>query len=154
MSKKNKSQKFKNNWSNQTGLGKKFGLSAIAVGKILIESGLKDSATKLATSKALSEGWAKSTPLKDGTPYFMWNTEKLNVLISKDHKPLNKVEYWVNEVKKMLEEANKLLYEGNDKLGYMLADTVYDDVPKDVLKEVRDKIEHSTIPKLKIFDPN
>jgi len=71
-----KEKKFNQIWSNQTNLGKKFGLSAIAVGKILVKEGLKDQKTKSATEKALNEGYAKSTPLKDGTPYFMWNIEK------------------------------------------------------------------------------
>ena len=66
-----KEKKFDQIWSNQTDLGKRFGLSAIAVGKLLVEEGLKDQKTKLATEKALNEGYAKSTPLKDGTPYFM-----------------------------------------------------------------------------------
>ena len=74
--KMSKEKKFNQIWSNQTDLGKRFGLSAIAVGKLLVEEGLKDQKTKLATEKALNEGYAKSTPLKDGTPYFMWNIEK------------------------------------------------------------------------------
>ena len=69
--KMSKEKKFDQIWSNQTDLGKRFGLSAIAVGKLLVEEGLKDQKTKSATKKAQNEGYAKSTPLKDGTPYFM-----------------------------------------------------------------------------------
>jgi hypothetical protein len=29
----------------------------------------------MATTKAIDEGYAKDTPLKDGTPYFMWDIE-------------------------------------------------------------------------------
>jgi len=83
-----KEKKFTQMWSNQTNLGKKFGLSAIAVGKLLVGEGLKDPTTKLATKKALEEGYAKSTPLKDGTPYFMWSINKIRPLIEKDHQPL------------------------------------------------------------------
>jgi basic membrane lipoprotein Med (substrate-binding protein (PBP1-ABC) superfamily) len=97
----------------------------------------------LATKKALDEGYAKSTPLKDGTPYFMWNIDKVRGLISKDHQPLSKVDYWVNEVQKMLKQAEKMCSEGNDKLGFMLADSVYDEVPKDIRQEVRAKVEQS-----------
>jgi hypothetical protein len=140
MSKKN-NKKFSQTWSNQTDLGKKFGISAIAVGKFLISVGLKDNETKLATKKALDNGYAKSTPLKDGTPYFMWNIDKVRSLISKDIQPLSKVDYWVNEVQKTLDEAEELLDEGNDKIGYMLADVAYEDVPKDIEQEVRAKVE-------------
>jgi hypothetical protein len=108
-----------------------------------MEADLKDSATKLATKKALDEGYAKSTPLKDGTPYFMWNIDKVRGLIAKDHQPLSKVDYWVNEVQKMLKQAEKMCNEGNDKLGFMLADSVYDEVPKDIRQEVRAKVEQS-----------
>jgi hypothetical protein len=47
-----KEKKFNQIWSNQTNLGKRFGLSAIAVGKILVKEGLKDQKTKSATEKA------------------------------------------------------------------------------------------------------
>jgi hypothetical protein len=88
---KNQKPKFNQIWSNQTNLGKKFGLSAIAVGKLLTEAGLKDPNTKQATEKAIEEGYAKATPLKDGTPYFMWNNEKVKHIIEKDNASLNKV---------------------------------------------------------------
>lgn len=136
-----KEKKFAQMWSNQTNLGKKFGLSAIAIGKLLVEEGLKDSKTKLATEKAINEGYAKSTPLKDGTPYFMWNIEKVRPLIEKDHKPLNKVEYWVNEVREVVKEAEKLAAEGQDKIAYMMYDSAYDDVPQNIREEVRAIIE-------------
>jgi hypothetical protein len=139
MSKRNK--KFKFVWSNQTDMGKKFGISAIAVGKLLIEEGLKDETTKLATQKALDEGWAKSTPLKDGTPYFMWNINKVRNIISKKHEPLSKLDYWINEVQKNLKQAEKVCNDGNDKWGFLLADCAYDEVPKEIKDEVESKVK-------------
>ena len=136
---KNK-KKFNQIWSSQTDLGKKFGLSAIAVGKLLIEAGLKDQVTKLATEKALKEGYAKSTPLKDGTPYFMWSIDKVRPLISKDHEPLSKIDYWVREVLEIYKEAQKAGDEGN-KFAYLMLEGMYDDVPKDIREEVRAKVE-------------
>ena len=126
---KNK-KKFNQIWSSQTDLGKKFGLSAIAVGKLLIEAGLKDAVTKSATEKAL----------KDGTPYFMWNIEKIRPLIAKDHQPLSTIEYWVREVLDIYKEAQKSDDEGN-KFAYLMLDGMYDDVPKDIREEVRAKVE-------------
>jgi hypothetical protein len=136
-----KKKKFNQVWSNQTELGKKFGISAIAVGKLLVNAGLKDQTTKLATAKALDEDYAKSTPLKDGTPYFMWNIGKVRNLIAKEHEPLSKVDYWVQEVQRTLKQAEKMCDEGDDKLGYMLADSAYCDVPKDIKQEVISKVE-------------
>jgi hypothetical protein len=64
----------------------------------------------------LVEGYAKSIPLKDGTPYFTWNIEKIRPLIAKDHQPLSTVEYWVNEVRSILKDAEALLITGMIKL--------------------------------------
>lgn len=138
---KNKKPKFNQIWSNQTNLGKRFGLSAIAVGKLLTEAGLKDPNTKEATEKAIEEGYAKATPLKDGTPYFMWNNEKVKPLIAKDHTPLNRVDYWANEVRKIIKEANKQYKEGNYKMGTIMHDGAYEEVPKDIRDQVRAIIE-------------
>jgi hypothetical protein len=65
--------KFKTTWKNQSELGLIYGKSAIAVGKALVELNLKDSSTKNPTDKALKEEIAKSTPLKDGTAFYLWH---------------------------------------------------------------------------------
>jgi hypothetical protein len=135
----------KRKWVNQTNIGKQFGLSGIAVGKILIKNGLKDPETKLATQKAIDDGWAISTPMKDGTPYFLWSAQKLESIISVDHKALSKVDYWVNEVNKNFKEANKEYNNGDEKIGRLLADCAYDEVPKEILKEVKEKVEQLTL---------
>ncbi len=69
--------KFKSTWKNQKELGLIYGKSAIAIGKALVELGLKDSDSKEATQVALDEGLAKSTPLADGTPFFLWHKQKV-----------------------------------------------------------------------------
>jgi hypothetical protein len=134
-------KKFSQIWVNQTELGKKFGLSAVSVGKILIEHELKDSKTGQATQKAIEGGYAKSTPLKNGTPFFMWHLQKTKDLVSKKHVPLSEVDYWVNEVKKNLSEAERLLVEGQDKLSYLIMDHVYEEVPQKIRAAVKSKIE-------------
>jgi hypothetical protein len=76
---KKRHQKFTDVWANQTALGKQFGLSAPAIGKKLKELGLRGEDGH-PTDRALAEGYCISTPLKDGTPFFMWNrrnTEEL-----------------------------------------------------------------------------
>lgn len=71
MDKKNR-QKWTDVWANQTTLGNHFGLSAPAMGKKLKELGLRGD-DGLPTERALAEGYCLSTPLKDGTPFFLWN---------------------------------------------------------------------------------
>ena len=134
-------KKFNQIWINQTGLGKKFGLSAVQVGQILIEHELKDPKSGQATQKAVEGGYAKSTTLKNGVLFFMWNLHKTKDLISKKHTLLSEVDYWVNEVKKSLLEADRLLKEGQDKLAYLIADHIYEEVPQKIRTEVRMKIE-------------
>ena len=134
-------KKFSQVWVNQTELGKKFGLSAMDIGKILIEQELKDPKSGRATQKAIESGYAKSTPLKNGTPFFMWHLQRTKDLISKKHVLLSEVDYWVNEVKKSLLEASCLLKEGQDKMAYLIADHVYEEVPQKVRAEVKTKVE-------------
>ena len=73
-------QKFTDVWANQTNLGKQFGLTAIAMGKELKELRLRGEDGN-PTEQALSEGYCTSTPLKDGTPFFMWNRQKIEELM-------------------------------------------------------------------------
>ena len=73
-------QKFADLWANQSSLGKQFGLSAIAMGKKLKELGLRGENGN-PTVQALSDGYCTSTPLKDGTPFFMWNRQKVEELM-------------------------------------------------------------------------
>jgi hypothetical protein len=73
-------QKFTDVWVNQTTLGKHFGLSAIAMGKKLKELSLRGEDGN-PTEQALSGGYCTSTPLKDGTPFFMWNKQKTEELM-------------------------------------------------------------------------
>jgi hypothetical protein len=135
-------KKFREIWSNQTELGKKFDISAIEVGKILIQYGLKDPNTKEATKKALDDGYAKSAPLKAGTPYYMWNIEKVEGVLSQKHQTLNQVDYWANQVKIILQEADLLSEKGNKLADYMY-DSAYEEVPKDIVADVRHKVEAS-----------
>ena len=136
-----KKKKFKNTWANQTELGKRFGLSAIAVGKILIEHGLKNSGTKEASKKALTEGYARSTPLKNGTHHYMWNIARIQAILMEEHTPLSQIDYWVKEVKSIFKEAERLAENGEDKLASIAWDFAYEEVPQEIRKEVKQKVE-------------
>jgi hypothetical protein len=138
-------KKFNQIWTNQTELGEQFGLSAINIGKILIEHGLKDPQSNQATSRAIQEGFAKSTPLKNGTSFFMWHRQKVKGLISQKHVSLNAVDFWVHKVRNCILEANKLWEEGQDKMASLIMDCAYEEVPKNIRKEVEAKVETLTI---------
>src|SRR6266566_5779374 len=73
-------QKFTDIWATQTNLGKQFGLSAIAMGKKLKELGLRAEDGN-PTVQALCQGYCTPTPLKDGTPFFLWNRQQVEELM-------------------------------------------------------------------------
>ena len=78
--KKKGRQKFTDIWANQTNLGKQFGLSPIAMGKKLKELKLRGEDGN-PTAQALCQGYCTPTPLKDGTPFFMWNRQQVEELM-------------------------------------------------------------------------
>jgi hypothetical protein len=91
-------QKFADTWANQTNLGKLYGLSAVAMGKRLKELGLRGEDGN-PTERALSEGYCKSTPLRDGTPFFMWNRQRVGESMqSKGHQRLDTQEVKAREL--------------------------------------------------------
>jgi hypothetical protein len=69
-------QKIADVWANQMTLGKQFGLSATAMGKKLKELGLRGEDGN-PTAQALCHGYCTQTPLKDGTPFYMWNRQQV-----------------------------------------------------------------------------
>src|ERR1035438_3159413 len=75
MSKKPK--KFKHNYFTLGVLAKPYGISAIKLGKLLSQAGLRgpDGAP---TATTLADEVAKPTPLKDGKPFWMWHKRKVN----------------------------------------------------------------------------
>jgi hypothetical protein len=77
---KKRRQKFTDVWANQTTLGKQFGLSPVAMGKKLKELGLRGEDGN-PTTLALGNGYCTPTPLKDGTPFYMWNRQQVEELM-------------------------------------------------------------------------
>lgn len=70
-----KKSKWAKTWVSQTEIGHKYGLSAIKVGRVLTELGLKDKAG--ATQRAIDDGFAVSTPLADGTQHWRWHKARV-----------------------------------------------------------------------------
>lgn len=122
---KNK-QKFSDIWVNQTTLGKKFNLSAVAIGKKLKELGLRE-ANGNPSTKALEEGFCRSTPLKDGTSFYLWHKSKVAELLkSGGLQSLTEQEIRCKELAETLVEASKLSERGDDKIACMMEDEVHD----------------------------
>jgi hypothetical protein len=139
-----KKKKFTAIWSNQTDLGKSFGLSAVAVGKLFIKKGLKDAVTKEPTAMAQDNGFVKNTPLKDGRPFWMWNRDKVRKLLREEHTEISKIDYWVNEVLKNIREAERMSRKGEDKMGSIMLDLALDDVPNNFVEEVKERLGWNT----------
>ena len=76
-----KKSRFATVWASATDIGRQFGLSGIAVNRVLEREGHRDPALKAPTAAALAEGWALATPLADGTPHFMWSRRKVASLL-------------------------------------------------------------------------
>jgi hypothetical protein len=108
---KKRRQKFSDLWSNLTNLGKQYGFSAIKMGKTLKDLGLRDEKGS-PTEKALSEGLAKSTPLKDGTPFYMWHKGKVSALMgATGQEKLTKNEVLAQDLAKEWMRVSKLYQE-------------------------------------------
>lgn len=136
-----KKLKFKDVWANQTDIGKLFGLSSIKIGEMLTGFGLKDPNTKKATERATKEGFARETPLKDGTYFCMWHKQKVKSLLSNSAKPLTEEEIYINDAIKRKRDIEKMWNDGQDKLAYIMMDTFYDDIPKEYRPKIREIID-------------
>ena len=77
-----KKNKFTQQWVNLTNLGKEFGLSSVAMGKKLKELNLRKENGE-PTDMAVTNGFCHFTPLSNGTPFFMWNKQKIIDLMQK-----------------------------------------------------------------------
>lgn len=139
---KNKKKRFKYVWVNQTNLGREFNMSSIAIGKYLIKEKLKESGTGFATDKAVNEGYATLTPLKDGTKFYMWNKERVSGLLKQEHQPATEVEKCYADVIKTLKEI-RLDDEGRDKEAYMYFDCFWDEIPKDIRPQLKEMLKNS-----------
>lgn len=133
--------KFTKTWGNLTKIGALFGISSIALGKILVEEGLRDPINKFPTTNALSQGYCISTPLKTGEVFYMWNIKLVSDLLTKKFSKLSAVDVEVNRLTKLYKQAHKELDDGSDKLGYMMLDSLFEDTPPHILTKVKDKMK-------------
>src|SRR5713226_2175659 len=118
--------RFRDIWMNQTELGRHFGISAVAVGKKLSEVGLRDLQQKEPTELAKIEGYCRFTPMKDGTPFYLWNKEKVAGLLRESGmSQLSESEVEARNTATMLIELDRQAEEtGTDKLFYFAMDEI------------------------------
>jgi len=111
---------------NQTELGRHFGISAVAVGKKLSEVGLRDLQQKEPTELAKIEGYCRFTPMKDGTPFYLWNKEKVAALFRQaGMSQLSKEEVEARATaEQLIELAEQAEETGIDKFLYFFANDI------------------------------
>ncbi len=143
--------KFRKTWGTQTEIGRHFNLSAIAVGKLLTSSGLRNAETREPTEKALGEGFATSTPLKNGTPFFMWNREKIGMLLRAEGiETATPIEEATARVLSEMRRYLTMRFENDkmERLAWQASGNVFEDVLGEVDKRIRAEVRNIVIAKL------
>lgn len=120
-----RSPRFRDIWVNQTELGRHFGISAVAIGKKLCEVGLRTE-QKEPTERAKTEGYCRLTPMKDGTPFYLWNKAKVAALLRESGmSQLSQQEVEARSTANMLIDlAGQAEETGMDKLWYLAVDDI------------------------------
>lgn len=141
--------KFTKTWGNLTDIGRRFNMSAVALGKFLKENGLKDT-NNAPTSKAMEEGFAIATPLKNGRSHFMWHKTKISSLLEeKGVPPASQVEVHVARIHKAI-----LFYlkpNESDKLERIMLDAMpgeFNDMLREVPQAIRLEVRSAVIAKV------
>ncbi len=130
MDKRNKKRKFSATWATQTQLGNMFNLSAKEIGQKLNELELRiysiDQHKHIPTQSAINNGFCTSTPLKHGIPFYMWQREKVSLLLQEKFHlvPLSDADIEYRETALYLIETEKEADEGYDKMYYLFFDTI------------------------------
>jgi hypothetical protein len=130
MSKRGKKRKFSDTWATLTQLGSMFNLSAKEIGQKLNELELRtysiDQHKYIPTQDAINTGFCTSTPLKHGIPFYMWQREKVSLLLQEKFHiaPMSDADIEYRETALYLIEAEKEADEGYDKMYYLFFDTI------------------------------
>jgi hypothetical protein len=147
---------FRNIWASQTEIGRKFGVSAVVLGRILLKHGLRDDEHR-PTPLAGDKGFAVFTPLKDGTPHWMWSRERIFDLLQSDGWRLRTpLEFHVDRIVAEWEHLVRADEEAEarrptdlfDPFRCPLMARLVDTAPKSLRKQVRllaaDRLAHSS----------
>jgi hypothetical protein len=128
-----KKSKWSKTWVNITVLGHEFGLPAAAMGKKLVEVGLRYAMSPAApTNNAFDDGFAIAAPMKNGTPNYLWNRPKtVSFLAERGLEPKSREEVRRHtldfEAKKIAREIKQLEKNREDRLVLIYWDSVRND---------------------------
>ena len=129
-----KNKNFRNKWRTLTEIGQVLGLSAIKVGTLLKETGLRNSNGD-PTNKSKEENFVHIVESKNNKTYFLWDGKKI-ILFFKNNKNINinfnnGITYndslklmKVKEIFNGYKEATKLLKNDEDKMAFMYYDSL------------------------------
>lgn len=134
------STEIKRKWGTQTWIGQRYGLTAVAVGKILTKVGLKQGPE--ATGKALLTGHAKKCYMADERVYWMWDMELVGEIIEEalvlDGGP--KIDLLKERVGKALADLEAHRAEGNDWYADLLEAEALSDIPPGLVRVLKRKL--------------
>jgi hypothetical protein len=128
-------------WVTQTNLGVWFDMTAVAVGKVLVERGLKDKTG--ATTKALIGGYAKEAVTGGGINFFLWNAGKIVAIIDlslEGNKATHFIDRLVAQVGESVAEAQKHREEGNEFLAELFLDHADEGVPQGLIGLINERL--------------
>ena len=125
----------------QSKLGEWFGLSPVAVGRVLIAEGLKDRAG--ATEKALLGGFAKEARTKSGVTFFVWDAHKVSLILDEvigGSWPTPFIDGLVAKVGEAVGEAEKHRADDNDFIADVILEHAFEGVPPGLSGLIRHRL--------------
>lgn len=133
MSKKKKS--FRSTWQTLTEIGQQFGISAVKTGKLLKEFELRLDSGEPAQI-AVDDDLCHIVETNGQKPYWLWHGGKIGKIF--EQKGIQRSAVSAKEARKTTEarklarswmEAQAMLDQGDDKVGFMLADSIMEEIP-------------------------
>jgi hypothetical protein len=121
---------YASTWLTQTQLGEYFALTAREIGLCLVDLGLRAHDATLGdyqpTEKARAENYCMYSPLRNGEPFYVWHRQRTLQLLQEKVGlvPLRAPDLEARATALDLIQAEKEAERGNDKLYYLLFDSI------------------------------
>ena len=139
--------KFKQTWGTQTEIGRNFGFSAIKVGKLLKEWGLRDENGN-PTEKSQNENFCRKVEKKDGTLFYLWHKSKINQMLSNSgHLRKSQLAVEVTQYVNLIKKLNKEYDEKGLKITYLEYQLVVNEIKeKGIINSVNSELQRIKMP--------
>lgn len=119
--------RFRDVWATQTQLGQEFNLSAVAIGKRLVQWGLRGE-DKRPTEGAIRDGFCHAAPLRDGQEFYLWHRERIRALLQAEGlAPLTRDEQEAREIAQSIVHCER---HPEDPLADKMIRLTLDDTPR------------------------